>query len=58
MKNLQRRVTALAAALLTAGERAGIRTIDTIPGLPRMFPAYPADETRPTGVMLKPRHAR
>lgn len=56
MKNLQRRVTVLAAALsLTAapGARA-YEAIDTIPWPSRgLFPAYPADETRPTGVMLE-----
>lgn len=56
MKNLQRRVTALAAALsLTAAPSArAFEAVDTIPWPSRgMFPAYPADETRPTGVMLE-----
>ena len=56
MKNLQRRVTVLAAALsLTAAPSArAFEAIDTIPWPSRgLFPAYPADETRPTGVMLE-----
>ncbi|HEY7240922.1 MAG TPA: hypothetical protein VH600_17235 [Burkholderiales bacterium] len=55
MKNLQRRVTALAAALSLAAPTAqAFEAIDTI-GWPSrgLFPAYPADETRPTGVMLE-----
>jgi hypothetical protein len=56
MKNLQRRVTVLAAALsLTAASNArAFEAVDTIFWPSRgMFPAYPADETRPTGVMLE-----
>ena len=56
MKNLQRRFTALAAALsVTAAPGAqAFEAIDTIPWPSRgFFPAYPADETRPTGVMLE-----
>jgi len=56
MKNLQCRVTVIAAALfLTAAPSArAFEAIDTI-GWPSrgMFPAYPADETRPTGVLLE-----
>jgi hypothetical protein len=55
MKNLQRRVTALAAALsLAAPSAQAFEAIDTI-GWPSrgFFPAYPADETRPTGIMLE-----
>jgi len=56
MKNLQRRVTALAAALSLAAPTAAhaFEAIDTI-GWPSrgFFPAYPADETRPTGIMLE-----
>jgi hypothetical protein len=56
MKNLQRRVTVLAAALsLTAAPSArAYEAIDTIPWPSRgLYPAYPADETRPTGIMLE-----
>ncbi|HEY1290661.1 MAG TPA: hypothetical protein VGF58_20190 [Burkholderiales bacterium] len=55
MKNLQRRVTALAAALsLAAPSARAFDAIDTITWPSRgAFPAYPADETRPTGIMLE-----
>jgi len=55
MKNLQRRVTALAAALsLAAPSARAFDAIDTITWPSRgFFPAYPADETRPTGIMLE-----
>lgn len=55
MKNLQRRVTALAAALsLAAPSARAFDAIDTITWPSRgAFPAYPADEVRPTGVMLE-----
>jgi hypothetical protein len=56
MKNLQSRVTALAAALsLTAAPSArAFEAIDTIPWPSHgIFPAYPAEETRPTGIMLE-----
>jgi hypothetical protein len=56
MKNLQRRVTVIAAALsLTAAPSArAFEAIDTI-GWPShgVFPAYPADETRPIGILLE-----
>jgi hypothetical protein len=55
MQNLQRRVTVLAAALsLTAAPSArAFEAIDTIPWPSSgVFPAYPADERRPTGVMV------
>jgi len=55
MKNLQRRVTALAAALsLAAPSARAFDAIDTIVWPSRGgFPAYPADEVRPTGIMLE-----
>ena len=55
MKNLQRLVTALAAALsLAAPSARAFDAIDTITWPSRgAFPAYPADEVRPTGVMLE-----
>jgi hypothetical protein len=56
MKNLQRRVTVLAAALsLTAAPSArAFEAIDTIAWPSRgLFPAYPADEIRPTGIMVE-----
>jgi hypothetical protein len=56
MQNLQRRVTVLAAALaLTAAPNArAFEAVDTIPWPSGGgFPAYPADATRPTGVMLE-----
>jgi hypothetical protein len=55
MKNLQRRFTVLAAALsVTAAPSArAFEAVDTIPWPSRGgFPAYPADETRATGIML------
>jgi len=55
MKNLQRRFAALAAALSLAAPTArAFEAIDTI-GWPSrgVFPAYPADETRPTGIMAE-----
>ena len=55
MKNLQRRATALAAALSLAAPTAqAFDAIDTIVWPSRgFFPAYPPDETRPTGIMLE-----
>lgn len=56
MQNLQRRVTALAAVLYlgAAPQARAFEAVDTISWPSRgMFPAYPADETRPTGVMLE-----
>src|ERR1044071_2777500 len=55
MKNLQRRVTALAAALSLAAPRAhAFEATDTMGWPSRGFsPASPADETRPTGIMLE-----
>ena len=56
MKNLQRRVTVLAAALsfTAAPSVRAFEAIDTIPWPSRgLYPAYPADEIRPTGVMLE-----
>ena len=55
MKNLQRRATALAAVLsLTTPMAQAFEAIDTINWPSRgFFPAYPPDETRPTGIMLE-----
>src|SRR6478672_8865160 len=56
MKNLQRRVTVLAAALslIAAPSARAFEAIDTISWPSRgLYPAYPADEIRPTGIMVE-----